>query len=207
MLPERPGWVIEGFEPEGDPWLLLQIARDLEAEGNLEGAATVFDRAFGIAPEIAQIREGRKAVLDRLEVREHGLVFRYIPSGPFLMGSRDGESDEQPLHPVWLSPFWLADTPMHWEDYCRLHGWEPPPAGMPADAGEEAWNLFTYTRLGHYYSGVVVTEGEGEEAIRASRPSRWQGDATRTRYDLKPVVGVAWQDAEELAQKISTSKI
>ena len=29
MLPEKLSWITEGFEPEGDPWLLLQIARDL----------------------------------------------------------------------------------------------------------------------------------------------------------------------------------
>ena len=59
MLPERLSWITEAFEPEGDPSVFLQIARDLEAEGNLEGAATVYDRAYGLAPEIDKIRQAR----------------------------------------------------------------------------------------------------------------------------------------------------
>src|SRR4051812_15781157 len=105
MLPERLSWITEAFEPEGDPYLLAGIASDLAAEGDLESAATVYDRAFGIAPEIERIRAARSAVLDQLEIQEHGLVFRYVPGGPSLMGCREGEGDEQPLHPVWLSPF------------------------------------------------------------------------------------------------------
>ena len=39
MRPESCQWTLEEFEPEGDPLLLLGIARDLERAGNLEGAA------------------------------------------------------------------------------------------------------------------------------------------------------------------------
>src|SRR5690348_7741017 len=98
MLPDRLHWIIEGFEPEGDPWLLFHIARELESEGNLEGAAAVFDRAFGLEPGEEKIRQGRAELIERLAVREHGLVFRYVPGGPFLMGNPDGEEDEKPFH-------------------------------------------------------------------------------------------------------------
>jgi len=30
MLPESHRWILEQFEPEGDPWLLFGIANDLE---------------------------------------------------------------------------------------------------------------------------------------------------------------------------------
>src|SRR6476646_4198077 len=129
MLPERYQWIVEQFEPEGDPWLLFQIARDLEQAGRLDGAASVYDRAFGIDPSLERIREARAGLLDRLAVLEHGLCFRYIPAGPFLMGSRDADPDEQPVHPIWLDAFWLAETPLSWADYCRLMGREVPPEG------------------------------------------------------------------------------
>ena len=66
MLPERLHWIIEAFEPEGDPDLLLRIARDLEAEGNLHGAAAVYDRAYGVEPTADRVRQPRAALLDRL---------------------------------------------------------------------------------------------------------------------------------------------
>jgi sulfatase modifying factor 1 len=207
MLPERLGWIIEAFEPEGDPWLLFQIARDLQAEGNLEGAATVYDRAFALAPKIEKIRQGRDEVLDRLEVREHGLVFRYIPAGPFLMGRRDGEPDEHPLHPVWLSPYWLTDTPVSWADYCRLLHWQPAPIGVPpGEDTDDRFLLLQYNKLRRQYCGLPVSESDGEEARQAAQP-RYPGDGERWRYDLKPMVGVGWQEAEELTGRLSTYTI
>src|SRR5262245_41783616 len=100
MLPENLQWIVKQFEPEGDAWLLFEIAQGLEKDGNLEGAATVIDRAFGLEPTAEEIRTARQAVLNRLAVVEHGLLFRYIPGGSFLMGSDQGEADERPWHPV-----------------------------------------------------------------------------------------------------------
>src|SRR5581483_2934282 len=112
---------------------LFEIARNLEREGNLEGAATIYDRAFGLEPSVPEIREARQKVLDRLVVVEHDIVFRYIPGGSFLMGWDQGEADERPWHPVWLSPFWMSETPISWAAYCRLLDWTPPPDGFPRD--------------------------------------------------------------------------
>ncbi len=188
MLPERLHWVIEGFEPEGDPWLLLQIAHDLEAEGNLEGAAAVYDRAFVLEPTAPKVCQARAAVLDRLAVLEHGLRFRYVPGGPFLMGSRDGEDDEQPLHPVWLSPFWLSETPISWADYCRLMDWQAPPEGQPRRRGE---------------SGLLYWENQLRRAVcETALPA-----GETSRYDTKPMVAVGWQAAEDLARKLSTRAV
>ena len=47
-----------------------------------------------------------------------------------------------------LAPFRIAQTPLHWEDYCRLLGWLPPPHGVPAEEpGDERFRLLTYMRL------------------------------------------------------------
>src|SRR5258708_7592998 len=68
MLPEKYQWIVREFEPEGDPWLLLAIGQELERAGNLPGAATVYDRAYGLDPTFAEVRERRANVLDQLAV-------------------------------------------------------------------------------------------------------------------------------------------
>ncbi|HEY7310909.1 MAG TPA: SUMF1/EgtB/PvdO family nonheme iron enzyme [Gemmataceae bacterium] len=202
MLPEPYRWIAAQFEPEeGDPWLLLEIAQSLENDGDLPSAATVYDRAFGIAPNIAEIRERRRAVLDRLAVVEHGLVFRYVPGGPFLMGSNHGEADEKPWHPVWLTPYWMTETPISWAAYCRLMDWETPEeGGFPRGAANE--------------------EGVDERRFHLSIESkiRWQYCQEKTldeedagkappNYDLKPMVAVSWQEAMELADRLASPTV
>ena len=44
---------------------------------------------------------------------EIGMTFCWVPPGEFRMGSRNGHSDEQPLHKVVLRDgFWLGQTPV-----------------------------------------------------------------------------------------------
>ncbi len=38
-----------------------------------------------------------------------------IPAGTFLMGSKSGESDEQPIHKVKLDPFWMSKMEVTWD--------------------------------------------------------------------------------------------
>jgi formylglycine-generating enzyme required for sulfatase activity len=204
MLPERLHWVIEGFEPEGDPWVLLQIARDLEAEGNLHGAAAVIDRAYGLEPGLEKVHDFRAALLDRLAIREHGLVFRYVPGGPFLMGSRDGEPDEQPLHPVWLAPYWLTESPVSWADFCRLLDWEPPPGGTPRGGQYSTWLGWENQVRGLFCEDEDVPPGQQPR----TRLQRWgTGGPFALRYDTKPMVALGWQTAQELAQKLTTAAV
>jgi formylglycine-generating enzyme required for sulfatase activity len=228
MLPERYHWIVEQFEPEGDPWQLFQIAQELEQAGHPDGAASVYDRAFGIDPSLARIREARAQLLDRLAVVEHGLCFRYVPAGPFLMGSRDGDPDEQPLHPVWLDPFWLAQTPISWADHCRLMGWLAPPNGMPpedeenesegtdADGLELGRWLYERNKIllqyceDHTLSAVdwhSHSPPEGNEAAaNPYRPPRSDPTAPWT-YEAKPMVSVSWHEALDLAGRLTTSTV
>ncbi|MFO0929136.1 MAG: SUMF1/EgtB/PvdO family nonheme iron enzyme [Gemmataceae bacterium] len=220
MLPEPYRWIEEGFEPEGDPHLLRAIARDLAAAGDLAGAATVYDRAFGIAPEDEAIAAERAGLLDRLAVIEHGLRFRYVPGGPFLMGSRDGDPDETPLHPVWVSPYWISDTPVSWAAYCALMGWSPPPEGTPPEEDDDeeeraGFHLHEANKIRLQYCEDQTTEARDWHAHAPGQV--WQsGAGTQTSQELfgaparddpeaawsyatKPMVAVGWQEAEELA--------
>ncbi|MEM7672943.1 MAG: formylglycine-generating enzyme family protein [Verrucomicrobiota bacterium] len=55
------------------------------------------------------------------EGEEHELKLLYIPSGRFRMGSRGGNSDEEPRHWVEITePFWLGETPVTQAQYAEL---------------------------------------------------------------------------------------
>jgi formylglycine-generating enzyme required for sulfatase activity len=225
MLPDHYRWIVDHFEPEGDPGLLFEIAKKLEDEGNREGAATVYDRAYGLDPTLEDIRTHRARVLDQLSVTEHGLRFRYVPYGSFLMGYHFGEPDEAPWHPVWLSPFWMSEMPVSWADYCRLMDWEPPPSGIPhawQDAGQgfdrARFSLYQANKIRLQYCETHTTRAIGwhahyprqqdESAEEAERrlPPRTDS-AAPWEYDAKPMVAVSWQEATELADRLSTSCI
>ena len=118
---------------------IFDVARQLEADGTLELAATTYDRAYGLAPEHEGIRHARATLLDRLAVVEHGIVFRYIPAGTFLMGSDNGDPDESPIHPVQLDEYWLSETPISWAKFCELMDFQPPPDGFLYDYRKKRW--------------------------------------------------------------------
>jgi formylglycine-generating enzyme required for sulfatase activity len=196
MLPEKYQWIVDHFEPEGDARQLFDIARRLESEGNLEAAATVYDRAYGLDPRQEDICEHRRRVLDALSVTEHGMHFRYIPYGSFLMGNHFGEPDEVPWHSVWLSPFWMSETPVSWVDYCRLMNWELAPRGWPRNEPG---------------SGEELDEAGNHRAVTIKLRWRYCADkvypAEQTRYDTQPMVGVSWQEMVSLSERLSTSKV
>ena len=102
--------------------------------GDPHAAASALDQAFGLDPDNPAIRQRRQRLLDRLSLNEHGIAFRYVPAGTFLMGSEQGDADERPVHAVRLGHFWISETPVSWATYCRVMEWEPPPVGMPAEA-------------------------------------------------------------------------
>lgn len=37
-------------------------------------------------------------------------LLMYVPAGEFIMGSENGESDENPVHTVWLDALWIYQT-------------------------------------------------------------------------------------------------
>jgi formylglycine-generating enzyme len=111
----------------------LAVARALQRSGDLRAAASAYDRVYGLDPLDPALATERRDILDQLAVEEHGIRFRYIPAGKFLMGSEHGDPDERPVHQVSLGDFWLAETPMSWAAFCDLSGWEPPPAGEPRE--------------------------------------------------------------------------
>jgi formylglycine-generating enzyme required for sulfatase activity len=199
------------------------------SRGQVELAASALDRAFGLAPEDPTIIAQRRDVLDRLAVTEHGLVFRYVPAGTFLMGSTDGDPDERPVHAVALPHFWIADRPITWAEFCDVMHWEPPPIGQPREADEDeppeerrmdAFHLREANKIRRgYCSGAEEEEppprrpwlsgddDDDDPSWHDEQPEQDPPPARPREYDCKPMVAVGWADAEELAERMSSAGV
>ena len=202
MVPPEYEYLLAEFEPDGDAHLVFEVARGLEDRGLLEGAATLYDRAYGLDPDHSDIIDARAALLDRLSVTEHGLAFRYVPGGVFLMGTHTGEPDEGPWHPVWLSPFWIADTPLSWTDLHRIQSWPTPDQdrwweGVP---GERTFMTSITWKLRGSYSADPTYQEFRRDHPRATREHK-------PRFDTKPAVAIGWHDAIAFANRLSTPTV
>jgi formylglycine-generating enzyme required for sulfatase activity len=206
MLPEKYAWIGVQFEPEGDPWGLYGVAVELEQQGQLEAAATVYDRAFGLDPSADRIRQARARLLERLAIEEHGLVFRYVPGGVFLMGRQGGEPDEGPWHPVWLRPFWMSETPVSWADYTRLLDWTEPPRSFPRDLQPQPAD-FERDRRPFYLHEANKVRWSYYKVHDRSQDDDGPSANGPYRYDNRPMVAVGWAEALELADHLSTDEV
>lgn len=207
---------------------LHAAALDLEAAGALEAAATALDLAYRNDPAAEPIRRDRARVLDRLAVVEHGMLFRYVPAGSFIMGADDGEPDERPAHRVELGGFWITDVPVPWATFCALMDWSPPPRAYPQPppgADEQAFqkSLFFRSQENKIRAQYCEAETLAARDWHAHLPdAEWRrgdgtpvsarelfGDVRRAdpdlpwRYDVKPMVAVAWDDAVALGERLS----
>lgn len=211
-------WLLSSFGMEGDAQDYLALARELEGRGEERLAATAYDRAYGLDPDDQTIATERVALLDRLAVVEHGLTFRYIPAGSFLMGYSGGEPDERPVHIVEVGDYWLSDTPISWAAYCDLMDLEPAPLGRPKDHSADDYR-FAYgyeirlqycedgTLRAHDWHWHIPTKKTGTLTGGWRRqPERADPDQPWT-YNLKPLVAVGWPLAEELAMRLSTERV
>jgi formylglycine-generating enzyme required for sulfatase activity/ADP-ribosylglycohydrolase len=201
--------------PSGDPAPLLELAEELEARGLTESLASALDRAYGLCPEDRRVADWRQRVLDSLAVEEHGLRFCYIPAGLFLMGAEHGDPDERPVHPVRTGPYWLTETPISWDDYCRLMNWVPPPRGCPEPIGPDPrWDIVEGRKIRLQYCEdetlrAVDWHAHDEQCraqLRFSSPARENPEQPHG-YQQKPMVAVTWKQAEALAAQLSSGGV
>lgn len=182
----------------------------VEADGLLEkgdraAAASALDRAYGNLPADAAIAQQRLALLDEFALHEHGLVWRYVPAGPFMMGSNEGDPDERPVHSRMVDAFWITDVPITWAAYCRLMGWEPPPIGFPPEdqRPEPVGNdnpLFILRELGKMRRQYC------ESDTNAARDWHRHYEDEQKRalaWDVKPLIAASAGEAEDLAARLT----
>lgn len=201
----------------------LARARARVADGDLAGAATAYDRVYGADPRDEVVARERASVLDRMAIVEHGITFRYVPAGAFLMGEERGQADERPVHVVEVDAFWLSESPVSWADYCRLMDWEAPPQGRPRGSGGEFQVTSGPRAISHllednkiriqYCEDGSPPAGEwvwhipdiarGLREAFGSPPAEF--DERPISYELKPMVSVPWQDAGDLGRRLSSA--
>jgi sulfatase modifying factor 1 len=206
---------------------LVQLADRLVTDGDLHGAATALDRAYGLDSSHPTIAHRRAGLLDQLSVNENGIKFRYIPGGAFLMGSVIGDPDEAPVHEVNLNHYWVSETPISWAMFCRVLGWEPPPKGCPpqpsAPMPDRALNrqhfeLFNDNKIclqycedqtlraqdwhAHFHPEKGASADTEKLERLFGKPNRSCPDAAFT-YDTKPMVSVRFAGAEKFCAALS----
>lgn len=109
----------------------------------------------------------------------------YLPGGNFKMGSENGFSDERPLHPVYLDPFWIDQTEVTNEMFARFI--EETGYITLAESAGSSW-VSTADRGVSKLTGADWLHPNG----RSGGPMTGMGD--------HPVVQVSWQDAEAYCQ-------
>jgi len=195
--------LLDSYRSDGDPAEALVALDWFLQHDQPELAAAALDRAYGLNPSDARVVAHRAQVLDQLERDDFGLRWRFIPAGTFLMGSRTGDPDERPVHPVRTEAFWMTDVPMSWDDYCRLMEWERPPAGSPTDEVLESWDRrdrFTWyenNKMRSYYCENAAEE-EGDAAEYPRPPEA---------YRDKPMVAVRPAMVDMLSDKLTSADI
>ncbi|MCR9201545.1 MAG: formylglycine-generating enzyme family protein [Planctomycetaceae bacterium] len=211
--------------PAGDPAAALVAADYFLEHGLPRLAATAFDRAYGLNPTDESVARLRGNLLEELSVQEHGLHFRYVPAGTFVMGSEQGDPDERPTRAVRLPEFWVADVPMTWSAMTSLLGYSAPPEGWPLTADGDpdfSFEMNEKNKIRRQYCETETLQAGDHHAhapdlVRAANGSQVTAEQLYGRvpredpsrpfeYNVKPVVAVSWQEAEELAQALSTEQ-
>ena len=204
-------WLYELEPGEGDPARLASIGERLVQQGDLEVATTAYDRAYGLDPDDQSVSTARARLLSRLAVREQGVRFRYVPAGCYAIGSLAGDPDEQPVHIVQLKAFWLSEIPISWSAYCALMQWEPPPTGTPTEMQSEqngTFFLYEANKIRLQYCEDATIRATDWHAHAGNIPELFGAPAREDprrpeRFDRKPMVAVSWQEAQQLAERLS----
>jgi|GEM_PF-4484787 len=111
------------------------------------------------------------------EKREFGgIPFVYVPAGEFKMGSDNGDSDEKPVHTVYLDSYWIMQTEVTNAEYARCVD-----AGACRRPNNDRWNHSGYSNhpVTHvsWDDAVVYAEwlsGETGRTMRLPTEAEWE---------------------------------
>ncbi|MEO0605674.1 MAG: SUMF1/EgtB/PvdO family nonheme iron enzyme [Myxococcota bacterium] len=218
-----PATVLAAWRSDDHPGEALVAADWFLERGDKELAASALDRAYGLAPHDEGVAERRRALLEELAIEAHGLSFRYVPAGTFLMGASDGDPDERPVHPVRTEAYYVAEVPMTWAAFCHLMGWSAPPRGAPPEDSEadRFWiadankmrmqycETETEQATGWHRHAPHITWRSGDRTLSAAQAF---GEPRRAHpgrpwaYDHKPMVAATREDAIAVAERMSSAE-
>lgn len=200
--------ILGAYRHDTEPDDALVLADYFAEQGDLKLTASALDRAYGLSQQDPGIGARREEVLDQLELIEHGLRFRYVPAGSYLMGSDRGDHDESPVHPIRLGEFWVAELPTTWATFSDLINWTPPPYSRPANKPDnQVYGCYAGEDQRSIYSMVDSDIAEDLELYQDLRASVGEDHERDLAYDLKPIVGIAQPDAAAMCATISTDSV
>lgn len=85
-------------------------------------------------------QDKQEAYTQKIDGTALSFEMKAIPAGAFLMGSKKGNADEQPVHEVKIDPFWMSTFEVTWDiyepflykDYEATHSTGAVPANVDA---------------------------------------------------------------------------
>ncbi len=139
-----------------------------------------------------------------------GMVVVYVPAGPFIMGSNDGDKDEKPEHTATTGGYWIDRTEVTNGEYrqCVLVGRCQPPGRSRSYTRDEYYGNSQYDNHPVIYvnweqartycawaGGRLPSEKEWEKAARGENGGRypWGNDKPNhslANYDGKDTTAV-----------------
>ncbi|MEJ2883315.1 formylglycine-generating enzyme family protein [Pedobacter sp. GR22-6] len=95
---------------------------------------------LAIAVETTTAQDKPAAYTQQIDGTKLSFNMQAIPGGEFLMGSKKGKADEQPVHKVKIAPFWIGTHEVTWDiyepflyrDYETAHSTVPVPKNVDA---------------------------------------------------------------------------
>ena len=122
-------------------------------------------------------------------VREFaGIPFVYVPAGEFTMGSDTGQSDEQPVHKVYLDGYWIMQTEVTNAQYTSC-----VEAGACRQPDNDRWNDADYAQhpvTDISWSDAVTLAGwlatQSGREIRLPTEAEWEKAARGTDGRVYP---------------------